>query len=128
MKRLALTAALILSAAAPALAQSQLEQSVGAPAGKFTLAELVELKAAAEQTGNDAIVHFGSGDAMTVSTSGPVNDRAAEIFRGLAQASDDSIDRVTAGNPGTPTGMIVNDRARAIVEALIEAGDEGGNG
>ncbi|TCO72921.1 hypothetical protein [Rhodovulum euryhalinum] len=125
MKRLALTTALILSAAAPALAQSQLERQLGVPAGAYTLPQLVELKSAAEQTGNDAAVRLTKAPEMTASSSNTVNERAAGIIRAQALASDDGNTRLFADNLGNAVGgPIVNDRARAIITELTAAGDE----
>lgn len=122
MKRLALTTALILSTAAPALAQSQLERQLGVPAGDYTLAQLVELKFAAEQTGNAALVNFGSAADVTVSTANPVNARARDIVRQKALSSDDGNDRLFADNKGTTvSGDIVNERARQIIADLTAA-------
>ena len=49
MKRIILTTALLLGAAAPALAQSQLERSLGVEPGRFTSAELAQLQGKAHE-------------------------------------------------------------------------------
>jgi len=123
MKRLAMTAAVILATAAPALAQSQLERQLGVPAGELTRAQLVELKSAVEQTGTSGFVHFERDRGMTMSTAGPVNQRARDLVRAQALSSDDGNDRLFADNFGTTTGPIVNDRARAIIAELDAAAD-----
>ncbi|TCP41685.1 hypothetical protein [Rhodovulum marinum] len=124
MKRLAITTALILSAAAPAMAQSQLERQLGVPAGEYTLSQLVQLKSAAEQTGNDGAVHFKAASDMTMSTAGPVNQRARDLIRAQALTSDDGNTRLFADNVGTVvSGEIANPRARAIIEDMAQAED-----
>ncbi|MGC9420421.1 MAG: hypothetical protein ACP5EN_15770 [Rhodovulum sp.] len=124
MKRLAITTALILSAAAPAMAQSQLERQLGVPAGEYTLAQLVELKSAAEQTGTDGFVYFKGASDMTMSTAGPVNERARDLVRAQALTSDDGNTRLFANNFGTVvSGEISNPRARAIIEDMAQSED-----
>jgi hypothetical protein len=49
------------------MAQSQLEKSVGAPAGEFTLSELAQLKSAAGKSGNDAVV-FINGELLDMAS------------------------------------------------------------
>jgi len=60
MKNLVITSILALGIAAPAFAQSQLERSVGAEAGQYTLSELVLLKSKADEDGNDRNVYLGN--------------------------------------------------------------------
>lgn len=89
MKTFALTTALIASLAAPALAgASQLEKDLGVEPGVYSAAQLVRLKAAAEQTGNEARVHFGEKTAVQVSTSN-LGAATADIVAGITEANDD---------------------------------------
>ena len=67
MKNLIITSIVALGFAAPVFAQSQLEQSIGAPAGEFTLNELAQLKKAATESGTDAVV-FINGELLDMST------------------------------------------------------------
>ena len=66
MKTLIITSIVALGFAAPVMAQSQLEQSVGAQAGEFTLSELAQLKKAANESGSDAVV-FINGELIDMS-------------------------------------------------------------
>jgi len=56
MKNLMIASIVALGFAAPAVAQSQLEQSVGAEPGQFSLGELAQLVKAATESGTDALV------------------------------------------------------------------------
>jgi hypothetical protein len=67
MKSLIITSIVALGFAAPVMAQSQLEKSVGAPAGEFTLSELAQLKSAAGKSGNDAVV-FINGELIDMAS------------------------------------------------------------
>lgn len=80
--KLALTTALILSAAAPAFASDQLARSLGLEAGVFTTSQLVQLKAAYDgaDEGNghfDTLVERFSSDA--VSTSNGITEGQRQI-------------------------------------------------
>ncbi len=87
MKKLALTTALVLGAAAPALAQTQLEASLGVDAGQFTLNELVQLKNAASiDSNNDARV-FIDNEVVRFSASDAHNGTAQDIFARIAAES-----------------------------------------
>ena len=66
MKTLIITSIVALGFAAPVMAQSQLEQSVGAQAGEFTLNQLAQLKKAANESGSDAVV-FINGELIDMS-------------------------------------------------------------
>ena len=66
MKTLIITSIVALGFAAPVMAQSQLEKSVGAQAGEFTLSQLAQLKNAASDSGNDAVV-FINGELIDMS-------------------------------------------------------------
>ena len=90
MKKLILATAVVLGAAAPVLAQSQLEKSLGVEAGQFTTAELAILKSRSTNTGNDGRAFFGSGDNIRFSSSNVVNDVAAAQFARHALESRDS--------------------------------------
>lgn len=86
MTKFALTAIIALAAAGPALAQSQLERSVGAAAGQYTVGELVQLKAASTIDNGESRVFLGN-DKIAFSTSDIHNDRADAIFANIAAAS-----------------------------------------
>ena len=60
MKTVILTTALVLGAAAPALANSQLALSLGVAPGAFTTTQLAILKDHSTQTSNDGRVFFGN--------------------------------------------------------------------
>jgi len=81
MKTLALTTALILGAAAPALAQSQLAQQLGVD-GSYSASQLAILKDHSTQTSNDGRAFFGNFvNNERFSTSNVHNDVAALQFR-----------------------------------------------
>jgi hypothetical protein len=86
MKLFAITSILALSIAAPVLAQTQLERSVGAEAGQYTLSELATLHGRASETGNDGRSYFGYSN-YRISTSNVHNATAARIFAQLAEES-----------------------------------------
>lgn len=65
MKNVALIAAATLTLAAPAFAQSQLERSLGVPAGVYSQAELALLQAKSSEDGNDARVYFSRDNVAT---------------------------------------------------------------
>jgi len=86
MKNLAITTIIALSIAAPALAQSQLERSVGAQAGQYTLSQLAALKAASTADGNERTVYFGNS-ATSFSGKNVHNNVARQILDRLAEES-----------------------------------------
>ena len=86
MKHLALTAIVALATAGSALAQSQLERSVGAAAGQYTLGELVQLKFASTETGSDGRVYLGN-PKIAFSARNIHNEVARRIFAEMAEAS-----------------------------------------
>jgi len=86
MKTLAITSILALSIAAPALAQSQLERSVGAQAGQYTIGELALLASKASESGGDKAVYLGH-DTVRFSASNVHNPTAQRIFKSLAEES-----------------------------------------
>jgi len=75
MKRIVLTTAIALGLAAPAFADSQLERSVGADTGVYTLSQLVELKFAADEHGGGNRVLIGANSG--ISTKGVFTSGAA---------------------------------------------------
>ena len=78
MKTIILSAALALTAAAPSFANDQLARSLGVEPGVYTLSQLIEIKDAAEQTGNEGAVFFGDGVAFASgSNAGAVQLAAA---------------------------------------------------
>lgn len=87
MKKFALTTALVLTAAAPALAQSQLELSLGVPAGKYTVAELAQLKhGATADSVNERRTYIG-GSSVSFTSKGLHSARAADIFARIREES-----------------------------------------
>ena len=86
MKKFAITTIIALSVAAPALAQSQLERSVGAAAGQYTLSELAQLKAASTESGNEGRVYLGY-PKINFSASNVHNPVAQRVFDRLAEES-----------------------------------------
>mgnify|MGYP001597187411 CR=1 FL=1 len=87
MKKLTLTAALILGTAAPVLANAQLEAAVGAEPGQYTLSELAQMKfAQSEDSTNDARV-FIDDVVVSFSTSAIHDADALAIFDRLAAES-----------------------------------------
>lgn len=86
MKKFAITTIIALGVAAPALAQSQLERSVGAAAGQYTLGELVKLKDLDSYSGNEGRVYLGN-ENINFSASNRHNPVAQRIFRQLAEES-----------------------------------------
>ncbi len=86
MTRFALATALVAALAAPAFAQTQLESSVGAAPGQYTLSQLVELKFRQDNSGNEARAHF-ENNQTNFSARGRHNPTATEIFRRLAEES-----------------------------------------
>ena len=67
-----IAAALALTAASPVLANDQLARSLGVEPGEYTLEELVVLKGAASETGNEARVYLGNLEDASRSTQNPV--------------------------------------------------------
>ncbi len=82
MKTLALTTALALAVSAPAIAQTQLERSVGAAPGQYTTAQLLQLRVAQENSGNEARVYFQ--DTQVDVSSNRHSPTALRIFQSLA--------------------------------------------
>ncbi len=82
MKTLALTTALALAVSAPAIAQTQLERSVGAAPGQYTTAQLFQLRVAQENSGNEARVYFQ--DTQVDVSSNRHSPTALRIFQSLA--------------------------------------------
>jgi len=83
MKRFALTTAIALGLAAPAMAARQLEKSLGVAPGVYTLSQLVEIKHAAETDGGGTRAYFGGADDVTVSSRSAVTPGAAQLARSL---------------------------------------------
>lgn len=120
MKTLAITSILALSIAAPALAQTQLERSLGVEAGQFTLGQLVKLKSVESLEGAESRIYFGNSNTR-VSTSNVHNDAATRVFVGLASTPDyrDYRDINNSGN------SIHNATARAIFAQLAAEAKNG---
>jgi len=85
MKKLALTTAIILSVAAPVLAQSQLQNNFGPG---LTVSEAALLADKATQTGGDARVYLGYTNTR-FSTSNVHNSVAQSIFATFVEESRD---------------------------------------
>lgn len=119
MKRFALTTAIALGLAAPALAQDI--------SGDYTGAQRFVLEQLAQDDEHIRLNHALSTGNEVVSTQGIVNDRAADIFAQLL-AEDDEHYRVAAlmndGSEVVSTQGIVNDRAAAIF-AQLRAEEDG---
>ena len=103
MKLYASIMALSLGMASAALAQSQLEQNLGAEPGRYTPHQLAIMKVAAEQDGGKSRVHFGQSNGTVVSSLDVVNPRAAEILAGIAESGDDTSYRPDAERAGGVT-------------------------
>ena len=86
MKKFAITTIIALGVAAPALAQSQLERSVGAAAGQYTLGELVQLKGLDENSGNEGRAFLGN-PKVNFSAANIGNPVAKRIFEQIANES-----------------------------------------
>ncbi len=82
MKRIALFAA-ALAISTPVFAQTQLEASVGAAPGQYTLGQLVELKAKKTNSGNEANTYF-QANPVDVSSQSRHSPTALRIFQQLA--------------------------------------------
>ncbi|MEX5729625.1 hypothetical protein Ga0609869_002978 [Rhodovulum iodosum] len=121
MKRIILSTAAVFALAAPAMAQSQLERELGVEAGQYTGTQLVRLKAAANETGNDARVYFGTPKEYTVSSTSAANDEAERIFESIAMGSDDGIDRVFAEDDTSRVFMSTQSHANARAAQILDA-------
>ena len=91
MKTFAIAAVIALGAAAPTFAQSQLEQSLGADAGQYTVGQLAQLKTqSTEDSANDRNTFFGNS-RINFSASNIHNGTASDIFDRLtAESLDDN--------------------------------------
>jgi len=88
MKNLVLTTIIALGVAAPALAQSQLESSVGAHSGQYTVGELALLADRSTSTGSEARTYLGY-NTIHFSTMNVHNATAQAIFDSIARESHD---------------------------------------
>ncbi|MDJ0628627.1 MAG: hypothetical protein QNJ44_10245 [Rhodobacter sp.] len=85
MKNYILPTLVALATAAPAVAQTQLERSIGAEAGQFTLAEQVRLASNQDESVGERFTYLvNSDDSLRYSTKGTHNARAQAIFDRLA--------------------------------------------
>lgn len=131
MTRFTITAAIataLFSTAAPALAQSQLERSLGVEAGRYTTHELARLKGAEGQDNGERHVHFGPQSGARVSTSNAINPRVTEIVDQMTAAADGTNKTRYAvssfgGITFTPGAGIVNERAARIIEEMSSQQD-----
>jgi len=91
MKSIVLTTALALGLAAPALAASQLEQTLGVPAGVYSTNELAEMFTARDlDSVNERRVILDSrseDSTSSVSSRSGHNARAREIFANIRAES-----------------------------------------
>ncbi len=87
MKRLALTTAFIIAAAAPAFANDQLARSLGLEPGVYSPAELAQIKGAIENRETDNSFHvqqlIGRGNSGVVSTQSVGGAGNAQLARSL---------------------------------------------
>ena len=87
MKTLITATIVALGVAAPTFAQSQLELSVGADAGQYTIGELVQLKAASTlDADNEGRVFLGN-QKINFSASNIHNSVAASVIDRIAAES-----------------------------------------
>mgnify|MGYP006908310657 CR=1 FL=1 len=85
MKTILATALVALSVAAPAVAQTQLEQSIGAAPGQYTLAEQVRLKFNQGEAPSERSSYLAnSDDSLRYATMNAHNPAAQAIFDRLA--------------------------------------------
>jgi len=119
MKRIVLTTAIVLGFAAPALAQSQLERSLGVDAGVYTTAQLAQLAGAQTDQGIEGKVFFGGTDGHSA--------RAAEIFAAIAaeDAGDGSHLGGVVFTNGTVSSMSGHNAVAQKIFAEIAASENG---
>ncbi len=131
MKRITFTAALaaaLVSMAAPVLAQSQLERSLGVEAGRYTTHELARIKAVEGQDNGERRVYLGNSRDTSVSMSNRINARAAEIVDEMTAAADGTNHTRYAvssfgGVTFTPDAGLVNERAARIIQEMGSRSD-----
>jgi len=91
MKTIVTAAIVALGVAAPSFAQTQLERSVGAEAGEYTLSQLVQLKAQGTEDSENKRNTFFGNSRVNFSASNIHNDLAADIFsRHQSGTADDN--------------------------------------
>lgn len=120
MKRIAATAALILTAASPALASSQLAESLGVDRADLSTSELAVLHFNQDASISEKVALTGAASDYTVSTKSAVNGTAEAIFASLALE-----DGPTAGSAGTATiysSAVVNGTAAKIFADIAASG------
>ncbi len=114
MKRFIYASLAAIAVAAPAAAQTQLEQTVGAAPGEYssaTLAELFFAKSAPLSEQN--VVVDRDEDAMIISSKAKASG-AAEAFRFFAQSDDDlSVERRAQGGFELTVAEKTSDNAEA---------------
>lgn len=127
MKRLALTTAFIIAAAAPAFANDQLARSLGLEPGVYSSAELAQIKGALENRETDNSFHvqqlIDRGNGGVVST------------QSIASAANDQLARSAGVEPGVFTTAEIAEIKGAVenresdnsfhVGQLIEGGNSG---
>lgn len=101
MTHLTLATTLALTLAAPAVAQSQLEMSLGVPAGVYTQQELALMVAKASEDGDEARIYLGND----LATRGITVDIASDFQARLAAEADDSRSKVYGVN-SDPDGSV----------------------
>lgn len=84
MKTILTTAALVLAVAGPAMAQSQLERSVGADAGEYTVSELAQIALNGSNDGANERNDFFGNSRINFSANDIHNGVAADVFKRIA--------------------------------------------
>ncbi|MEM1114839.1 MAG: hypothetical protein AAGI11_23215 [Pseudomonadota bacterium] len=80
MKTFALAALIALGAAAPTLAQSQLERAIGADAGEFTLSQQVQILGQSDSDNFNERTAFFGNERINFSASNIHNSAAQDVF------------------------------------------------
>lgn len=86
MKTIITAAVIALGVAAPTFAQTQLESSVGADAGQYTVGELAALKLQASNDGAGERNTFFGNERIQFSANNIHNATAASIFADIVES------------------------------------------
>jgi hypothetical protein len=127
MKLFALTTAVALGLAAPALANDQLARSLGVEPGVLTTAQLTEIKATADNSDDNRAAKA----LIERYTSGGVTSTASVDASGASDqfAASFGIDGgLSASQIATIVGLTDNDDDNRAREGFIERINNGGNG
>ena len=120
MKRIALTTALTLALAAPAVASPQLAASLGVDAGDYTVAQLIQLRDAKEAD-EFITVNFITGGGSEVVSTQSFGTAGADFALRVLEEGDDFIRARHARNSGSEvisTSAGVPDHVRIAQELL----------